>query len=282
MPTSHAPARPGTAAVAARRPRRAIIALAVAGALTGGTLIAVAPHASASTGSTSAGVSTVAVHAAKGKVKPRTVFSASKHTMVKNSGRHRPAFTMKATHSGKAISGRAKLVMNGKVVSTKRLHSGKATFKPVWGQYKVGKNKVRILVAPTSDNLANKSSRTTGVTAKKPGSPVVRIASSKVGARYVHGATGPNAFDCSGFTSYVYKKAIGKTMPRTSSAQKHVGKRVSRANAKPGDLIWTPGHVAIYIGNGKQIDAGRPGVGVVKRNIWQSNPTFIRVSSKAV
>ncbi|MCK9796094.1 NlpC/P60 family protein [Isoptericola sp. 4D.3] len=98
----------------------------------------------------------------------------------------------------------------------------------------------------------------------------------------MHGATGPNAFDCSGFTTYVYKKAIGKKMPRTSSAQKNVGHRVSRANAKPGDLIWTPGHVAIYIGNGKQIDAGRPGVGVVKRKIWQDNPTFIRVSSKAV
>ncbi|WP_416345951.1 C40 family peptidase [Isoptericola peretonis] len=281
MPTSLDHARPGSVAVAAPRPRRLVVALGLTAALTAGGLVATAPQSSAATAAP-ASVSSVAVPAATGKIKPRTVFTASKHTMVKNSGKHRPAFTMKATHAGKAISGRAQLVMNGKAVSTKRLHAGKATFKPLWGQYKVGKNKVRILVLPTSANLANKSSRTTGVTAKKPGSPVVAVANSKVGARYVHGATGPNAFDCSGFTTYVYKKAIGKKMPRTSSAQKNVGHRVSRANAKPGDLIWTPGHVAIYIGNGKQIDAGRPGVGVVKRKIWQDNPTFIRVSSKAV
>jgi len=281
MSMSHAPARPD-GAVAARRPRRTIVALGVAAALTGGGLIAAAPHASAATGTTSAGASTVSVQAAKSKVKPRTVFTASKHTMVKNSGRHRPAFSMKATHAGKAVAGRAKLVMNGKVVSTKRLNGGKATFKPVWGQYKLGKNRVRIDVAPSAANLANKSSRTTGVHAKKPGSPVVAIAKKKVGSRYVSGATGPNAFDCSGFTSYVYKKAIGKKLPRSSSAQKNVGKRVSRANAKPGDLIWSPGHVAVYVGNGKQIDAGNPRVGVSKRGIWQSNPVFIRVSSKAV
>ncbi|MGF0115284.1 C40 family peptidase [Promicromonospora sp. Marseille-Q5078] len=282
MPTSHDPARPGAAAVAAPRPRRALVALGLATALTAGGIVATAPQSSAATGTAAASVGTVAVHTAKAKIKPRTVFTASKHTMVKNSGRHRPAFTMKATHAGKAIAGRAKLVMNGKIVSTHKLHGGKTTFKPVWGQYKTGKNKVRIAVYPASSNLANKSSRTTGVTAKKPGSPVVAIAKTKVGARYVSGATGPSSFDCSGFTTYVYKKAIGKSMPRTSSAQKNVGKRVSRANAKPGDLIWSPGHVAIYIGNGKQIDAGNPRVGVVKRHIWQSNPTFIRVSSKAV
>lgn len=281
MSTSPASARPGTAAEAARRPRRAIIALAVAGALTGGGLIAVAPHASAATGATTAGVSSVAVQAAKAKPKPKTYFKASKHTVSRSSGKHRPAFSMKASYAGKAISGRAKLVLNGKVVATKKMHSGKATFKPYWSTYKAGKNRVRIVVDPTSTKLANKSSRTTGVH-KKTGSPVVAIAKTKVGARYVSGATGPSSFDCSGFTSYVYKKAIGKNMPRTSSAQKHVGKKISRKNAKPGDLIWSPGHVAIYIGNGKQIDAGNPRVGVVKRSIWQSNPTFIRVSSKAV
>lgn len=282
MPTSIDPARPRATAVAAPRPRRALVALGLAAALTAGGVVATAPQSSAATGTAAASVGTVAVHTATTKIKPRTVFTASKHTMTKGAGRHRPAFSMKATHAGKAVAGRAKLVMNGKVVSTHTLHGGKTTFKPVWGQYRTGKNKVRIVVYPTSSTLADKSSRTTGVTAKKPGSPVVAIAKTKVGARYVSGATGPSSFDCSGFTSYVYKKAIGKSMPRTSSGQKSVGKRVSRANAKPGDLIWSPGHVAIYIGNGQQIDAGNPRVGVVKRHIWQSNPTFIRVSSKAI
>ncbi|MFD6136513.1 C40 family peptidase [Isoptericola sp. NPDC060257] len=273
-----APARPGTAAVAARRPRRAIIAHAVAGALTGGGLIAVAPHASAAPAAT-------AVQAASTSSKPRPSVSlkATKTTLIKGSGKSkRPVYTVTAKRAGKTIAGKAKLVINGKVKSTKTIRHGKATFNPSWPMHKVGKNKVRVVVDPSSSRLLAKSSRTVTTTAKKPGSPVVAIAKTKVGARYVSGATGPSSFDCSGFTSYVYKKAIGKKLPRTSSAQKHVGKKVSRKNAKPGDLIWSPGHVAIYIGDGKQIDAGNPRVGVVKRSIWQSNPTFIRVSAKAV
>ncbi|MFE5307753.1 C40 family peptidase [Isoptericola sp. NPDC056573] len=288
MSTSPASARPGTAAAAARRPRRAIIALAVAGALTGGGLVAVAPHASAATGATSANVGSanlgsVAVQAAKGYKSTVTLKVARKKTVVKHmSASKRPTYTVTATRSGKAVAGKAKLLVNGKSVSTRTLHKGKATFNPNWSMHKVGKNKMQIFVLPSSSKLRKVGTSAVTATAKRAGSPVVAIAKTKVGARYVSGATGPSSFDCSGFTSYVYKKAIGKKLPRTSSAQKHVGKKVSRKNAKPGDLIWSPGHVAIYIGNGKQIDAGNPRVGVVKRSIWQSNPTFIRVSSKAV
>ncbi|MGW8568634.1 C40 family peptidase [Isoptericola sp. NPDC055881] len=273
MPTSLDSARPGTAAVAAHRPRRALVALGLAAALTGGTFVATAPHASAATTATT-------VQTATTKTKPHTVFAASKHTMVKNSGKHRPSYSMKATKAGKAISGRAKLVVNGKVSSTKRLKAGKATFKPVWEQYRVGKNRVRIVVDPTSTTLATKASRTISVTAKNPGTrgqKIVRIAKAQVGDRYSYGSSGPNSFDCSGLTRYVYKKATGKSLPRSSSAQKASGKVVSRKNARPGDIIWTPGHVSIYIGKGQQVEAARPGVGVVKRHIWQDSPRFIRI-----
>ena len=91
---------------------------------------------------------------------------------------------------------------------------------------------------------------------------LVRVALNKRGRQYVAGAAGPNAFDCSGFTQYVYKKATGKYLPHYSGSQMHRGKRVSKNNLKPGDLLfYGPGgsqHVSMYIGKGKMIHATNP------------------------
>jgi len=115
------------------------------------------------------------------------------------------------------------------------------------------------------------------VPASAYGSTIVSIAARYVGVPYVYGGTTPDGFDCSGFTSYVYAQ-VGISLPRTSSAQGSVGTKVSRDQAQPGDLIWTPGHIAIYAGDNMMIDAPRPGKTVQFRQIWQSNPTFIRVA----
>ena len=89
------------------------------------------------------------------------------------------------------------------------------------------------------------------------------IAKKKLGKRYVWGAVGPSVFDCSGFTSYVYKKT-GINIPRTSRAQSKYGKYVKRDQLKPGDLIFFDtsrrskgiiNHVGIYIGGNKFIHA---------------------------
>jgi cell wall-associated NlpC family hydrolase len=80
---------------------------------------------------------------------------------------------------------------------------------------------------------------------------------SKIGSPYRYGATGPNAFDCSGLVSWAYKKA-GKSLPRTSRAQSNVGTPVSRDNLQPGDLVFfykPVSHVGIYIGDGKILHA---------------------------
>jgi cell wall-associated NlpC family hydrolase len=84
-----------------------------------------------------------------------------------------------------------------------------------------------------------------------------------LGKRYVWGAIGPSYFDCSGFTSYVYKKT-GINIPRTSRQQSRYGKLVDRKHLKEGDLIFFDtsraakgiiNHVGIYIGNNQFIHA---------------------------
>jgi peptidoglycan DL-endopeptidase CwlO len=83
------------------------------------------------------------------------------------------------------------------------------------------------------------------------------LALSKVGSPYRYGATGPNAFDCSGLVSWAYDKA-GVDLPRTSRAQSKVGTPVSRDELRPGDLVffYNPvSHVGIYLGDGKIVHA---------------------------
>ena len=96
------------------------------------------------------------------------------------------------------------------------------------------------------------------------GERIVNIAKSKIGSPYVYGAAGPNAFDCSGFTSWVYAQA-GKSIPRTSGAQASAGQRVAISDLQPGDIVvYYSGasHVAIYAGNGQIIDALNSGTPV--------------------
>lgn len=93
------------------------------------------------------------------------------------------------------------------------------------------------------------------------GNAIVSYAYQFIGTPYVYGATGPNSFDCSGFTSYVYRNAAGIDITRTTYSQIGVGTPVSYGDLQPGDLVFTYGadHVGIYVGGGQYIHAPQPG-----------------------
>lgn len=98
----------------------------------------------------------------------------------------------------------------------------------------------------------------------------VSFALAQVGKPYAYGATGPNAYDCSGLTSAALR-AAGVSIPRTSQAQLSGGQRISLSQAQPGDLVvYYSGasHVGLYIGDGKIVHSSRPGkpVSVVSVN----------------
>jgi len=99
------------------------------------------------------------------------------------------------------------------------------------------------------------------------GQEVVEYAKKFLGVKYVFGGSSPNGFDCSGLTSYVYKK-FGYNINRTASGQAQDGVYVSRANLRAGDIVLFRnggrgiGHAGIYVGNGEFIHAVKPGTPV--------------------
>ncbi|QGT98358.1 peptidoglycan endopeptidase [Lactobacillus paragasseri] len=93
---------------------------------------------------------------------------------------------------------------------------------------------------------------------------VVNAAKSQIGKPYVWGATGPNAYDCSGLVQYAYSQA-GKNIGRTTYQQAGAGQHVSVSQAQAGDiLMWGDYHDAIYVGNNQYVHAPQPGQNVTQ------------------
>ncbi len=108
-----------------------------------------------------------------------------------------------------------------------------------------------------------------GFESRLNGQSVVEYAKQFLGTRYVYGGTSPSGFDCSGFTSYVYKH-FGITLPRVASDQGNYGVYVSKDDLEPGDLVFfaTSGgrnitHVGIYIGDNQFIHSSSSRRGVI-------------------
>ncbi|WP_067510328.1 C40 family peptidase [Actinoplanes sp. TFC3] len=126
------------------------------------------------------------------------------------------------------------------------------------------------------------------ITVNKPkvaaGAKILNEAVKHKGALYKYGASGPSRFDCSGFTKYVYKKAVGKSLPHKANSQQKYGKSVSKSNKKVGDLIvFRSGsygyHAGIYAGGGYIYDSPHSGARVGKHKIWSNNYVVRRLAA---
>ena len=96
---------------------------------------------------------------------------------------------------------------------------------------------------------------------------VVSAAQSQIGKPYVWGATGPNAYDCSGLVQYAYSQA-GKNVGRTTYQQAGAGQHIAVSQAQAGDiLMWGDYHDAIYVGNNQYVHAPQPGQNVTQASI---------------
>lgn len=119
----------------------------------------------------------------------------------------------------------------------------------------------------TASSTVSSSANTTAK-AEKPAAPsapaansgsIVSIAHSLTGIPYLYGGSTTAAFDCSGFTAYVFSQA-GRSIPRTTGGQYAATSRISRSQAQPGDLVFFSqgggiDHVGIYLGGGSFIGA---------------------------
>ena len=118
----------------------------------------------------------------------------------------------------------------------------------------------------TNKTSQTTTAQTTNVPASGNGSSIVATAKKYLGSKYTYGGSSPSTgFDCSGFTSYIFKQ-YGISLNRTAAGQYSNGVAVSRANLQPGDLVMFGksgiNHVAIYIGGGQIIHASTPSTGV--------------------
>ena len=126
---------------------------------------------------------------------------------------------------------------------------------------------------------SNNENNVSGTQSSSKVQAIVNTAKAQIGKKKAWGAEGPNAFDCSGLTYYIYKQN-GITIPRTSREQSNFGTTVSKSNLQPGDLLFfsTDGsggvsHVGIYVGNGQMVHVSSSKNSVISTSIntsyWQ-------------
>ena len=121
-----------------------------------------------------------------------------------------------------------------------------------------------------TENEAETEQEESSVGSSSEGKEVVEFAKKYLGYKYVAGGSSPSTgFDCSGFTTYVFRN-FGVSLNRSSKDQIKNGTAVSKSNLQPGDIVifknqgkTAIGHVGIYIGSGNFIHAANKKEGVV-------------------
>ncbi len=168
----------------------------------------------------------------------------------------------------------SKIKVNGKTgyVASKYLSDKKVDVTSRSEEISRGKENTQ-----TENTSSKNESSTQGTSSSASGNNIVAYAKKYMGYKYVSGGSSPSTgFDCSGFTSYVYKQC-GISISRSSSAQASNGTAVSKSNLQPGDLVifnnranTSIGHVGIYIGGNTFIHAGNSGTGVITTSLSDS------------
>jgi len=107
---------------------------------------------------------------------------------------------------------------------------------------------------------------------------VVQVALQYQGVPYRWGGSTPAGFDCSGFVQYVYAQ-FGIALPHGVRGQAALGTPISRADARPGDIVIfnNLGHNGIYMGGGQILDAPYAGKSVMVRPIWTDAYYIVRI-----
>jgi len=108
------------------------------------------------------------------------------------------------------------------------------------------------------------------------GDRVFDTAMNYIGTPYARSGVGPEYFDCSGFTRFVLAKH-GIHLEHSASKQLRAGKIIPESKARLGDIVWMPGHVGFWAGNGLMLDSLKPGTRVDVREIWSSSYKVIRL-----
>lgn len=174
----------------------------------------------------------------------------------------------------------SKIKVNGKTgyVASKYLSDKKVDVTSRSEEISRGKESTQTENTSSKNESTQKTeSNTQGTGSSASGNNIVAYAKKYMGYKYVSGGSSPSTgFDCSGFTSYVYKQC-GINISRSSSAQASNGTAVSKSNLQPGDLVifnnranTSIGHVGIYIGGNTFIHAGNSGTGVITTSLSDS------------
>lgn len=114
-------------------------------------------------------------------------------------------------------------------------------------------------------------------------SEIFEVALGEIGTPYCRGGSNGTCFDCSGFTTYVYKQ-VGIELPRSANSQYKVINKISREDRLLGDLVFFRSksgyvyHVGIYAGDNKIIHSPKPNRSVEYEKIWSSNVSYGRMS----
>lgn len=185
-------------------------------------------------------------------------------------------FKAKKPRYGKAI---ARKVARFEASQGMRRDRGKvtpATWRALGVPYSAKAAKAR---EAAKKRAAAKAAASRGASGRAAG--VLAEAARHAGKPYAYGGNGPGAFDCSGFTRYVFARN-GVNLPRTAAQQRGATKWISRSQARPGDLVFVHSgsyvsHVAIYAGGNMWWEASRPGRPLGKNPAWTSSVSFGRV-----